>query len=87
MECAVLLTIRNCKQPNEVDLIGECEGNYMPLPLYGFACTVIEKAKFHGGEMIPWVKEPELNKFCYSFRFAEEKGKKAFIEEVSKLTE
>lgn len=79
---SILLTVRKHNLMNEVDIIGECEKGFHELALFSFSCQVIQRAKEHGGVMVPWTKEPELHKFCYSFRFETEEQKNAFVKHV-----
>ena len=76
---SIILLTRQCTGNNIVEVTGECEKEYDELALYAFAACVIEKAKACGGEITLWTKEPQLQKFCYAFRFETEDGKKKFL--------
>ena len=81
-EVSIVILIRQCTGNNDVEVIGECEKEYHELTLYSFSIDVIQKAKACGGKMIPWPKEPQLQKFCYAFRFDREEEKKEFLHKL-----
>ena len=78
-EVSIVLVTRQCTGNNDVEVIGTCEKEYHELTLYDFSIGVIQKAKACGGQMIPWNKEPQFQKFCYAFRFKTEEEKKEFL--------
>lgn len=80
---SIILLTRQCTGNNIVEVVGECEEEYNPYALYAFASGVIKKANACGGEMILWTGEPQLQKFCYAFRFETEDGKKDFLKRIS----
>lgn len=82
-EVSIILTTRQCTGNKVVEVIGECEKEYKPYPLYAIAGGIVKLAKACGGEMITWSKEPQLQKFCYAFRFETEEGKKEFLKKLS----
>lgn len=82
-DVSIILLTRQCTRNNIVEVVGECEKEYNELALYAFAACLIKKAKVCGGEMILWSGEPQLQKFCYAFRFETEEGKKEFLKRIS----
>ena len=78
-DVSIIMSTRQCTGNNIVEVIGECEKEYNELALYAFAACVIDSAKACGGYMTLWPGEPQLEKFCYAFRFEKEEGKKAFL--------
>ncbi|MGN1301622.1 MAG: hypothetical protein ACI4U9_03765 [Clostridia bacterium] len=81
-DVSIILSTRQCIGSNDVEVVGECEKEYNALSLYSFSIDIIQKAKACGGKMIPWTKEPQLQKFCYAFRFETEEGKKEFLHKL-----
>lgn len=81
-EVSIILSTRQCTGKNEIEIVGECEEQYNALALYSFSIGVIQKAKSCEGEMIPWNREPEFQKFCYAFRFKTEEKKREFLHKL-----
>ena len=80
---SIILTTRQCTGNNDVEVIIECEKKYNALALCRCASVIIGLAKAFGGKMIPWTKEPHLQKFCHVFRFETEDMKRGFLKKLS----
>ena len=83
MDVSIILVTRHCTGNNEVEVVGECEKEYNALALFSFSTEIIQKAKDCNGVMIPWAREPQLQKFCYAFRFKTEEDKREFLRNLS----
>ena len=77
--CTILLT-REDIGDKTVEIVIECENGYNPYVLCNFSVKVIKRAEACGGKMAIWTKEPQLEKFCHSFTFETEEGKKDFFQ-------
>ena len=81
---SIILTTRHSTGNNIVEVILECEKKYNALALCGCAADLINMAKDFGGELIPWTKMPEKEKFCHAFKFETEEMKKEFLQKLLK---
>lgn len=79
---SIILSTRHCTGNNVVEVIGECEKEYNHLALYAFAGDIIKTAIACGAVLIPWTGEQQMQKFCFSFRFENEEGKKDFLRKL-----
>lgn len=82
---SIILTTRQYTGNNDVEIVLECEFEYNALVLCCCSSKIIGLAKSLGGKMIPWTKEPEMEKFCHVFRFETEESKQEFLNKINKV--